>query len=291
MPHTIPPYEQFSSKVYLLYARAWLAEDILMATGMHGFSKWKPEKHYNDSSDPVYQALMSFTCAEHEYHLYRSKIVDKYCGGDVSDTYLQIEAIKEKYNAQTINRLTYPGAEICKSSVRDPLEQVMLLSDLNAFFKYYIDHGLEQCHSYNVLVRGVSCLMTFHANSPKLKDLNEYLPFMCKAKRLNDLQMCWDMIVEACRSNMVYFIDDVVSLHHTVCNISTNQLAGDFVNRWAGVFKQKPACQVFIQGFAVTGVILSFRYAVNDTTSGMMDALCCMMSSLNDTIKSMPGLV
>ena len=83
---------------------------------------------------------------------------------------------------------------------------------------------------------------------------------------------------------MMDFIDDIIRLHHMVCNINDNKLSYLVINRWADIFKKNSACQIFMQSFSVMHIYLSSPFMTQDMTTAMAATLSCMMSSLNDTI-------
>ena len=282
--YIIPVYRDFSTKMYLLYGRAQFALNILIGTGMEGLSMWKPGHIYNSTRDPVFRALISAHCDIYNYVQYKAKLVDKYCGGDVHNTFVTVASFEEKYFSNIYEGLQLHDFKACHTRMDDTLLQVKHLSNITAFFQKGLLPNRGQCNSYNVLVRGVSCQMNFHATRSPFTNLHEYLPSMCKG--LKHLQTCWGPIVKACPgSNMTNVIDDIVELHHLVCETSTSNLSIVIVNRWADNFKLNSHCQILIQSFEmVIGEFSAMSKAREHVTEVAIGILECMMSSLNTTI-------
>ena len=137
----IPLYKDFSPELNIQYNRAVLAEDILTQASTAGKTLWKHLHKYSYPDHPVYKALSSIVCAMSRLWVHYDQIINKYCGGYVSNTaWLFYTRIRIPQTNHVLGLVNWNQSRC--TTHKDPLEQVMQITQLQDYIKGQIQPNL-----------------------------------------------------------------------------------------------------------------------------------------------------
>ena len=216
-----------------------------------------------------------------------SPLIEKYCWSNLAEMYLEFTRAFYKMESDAIFHISSWSPDLCDGKHEDTLEQVMKLSAVTDYFDTKIQAQLGECHPNNIVVKGVTRLLVFHANSPPYDDAHEYLPSMCKA--MKHLKHSWEPVVHACPDHhTTSLISDIVAVHELVCAMShAASETSNVVSLWAEEFLKQPSCQRVVQFFnqmAALNVMQIEYYMQQVPFTATLD---CMMDSLEDALNQL----